>query len=409
LEKRHRAEAWSIFQVSSKARVDAGLKATLQGVLQEVLKLFQGQELLLLTREAGEGRLNLWRVGTAGKHGEVSFSWRSMDDAEAHPYLFELPAQGAGAAWLGGNPLHAIMIDRDGKRLRESECCLSAEFVSRHPFDRLFTSSVLFAPDLSCRIFLFEPRGGSAEEQLRFLRELTNRVAPSIYNVYLLRRLRARAAAAERARVARDLHDGVVQSLHGLAFRLYALRTGTRMDEGERRQELLDMQELVQREAAKLRSMIQQLQPVELEPGHLVDFLAGMIERYRYDTGIAAKFVCDVGGETLPPSTCREIAGIIQEALANVLKHSGADSVLVHLTAQQGDWILTIEDDGRGFEFSGRLSHLELERIRRGPMIIKQRARAIGAELTVESRPGQGSRLEIRLPQSSQATIGIAQ
>ena len=69
---------------------------------------------------------------------------------------------------------------------------------------------------------------------------------------------------------------------------------------------------------------------------------------------------------------------------------------------------MTIEDDGRGFEFSGRLSQLELERIRRGPMIIKQRVRAIGAELTVESRPGQGARLEIRVPQPMTADPALA-
>ena len=405
-EKRRRAEASSIFQISSKARVDAGLKTTLQAVLQEMLKLFQGRELLLLTREAGAGGAHLWRVATIENGGEVNFSWRSLDNAQARPYLFELPAQGEGTAWLGGNLLNAITIDRNGKRLRGSGCCLSQEFVSRHPFDKLLTSSVLFAPDLSCRIFLFEPRaGGRPQSQLRFLRDLTNRVAPAIYNVYLLRRLRSRAAAAERARIARDLHDGVVQSLHALAFRLYALRTGTRMDERERTQELLDLQELIQREAAGLRSMIQHLQPVELDPAQLIDFLSGMIERYRYDTGIAAKLICDVGNMSMLPATSREIVGIVQEALANILKHSGAENVLVHLAAQKGTWMLTIEDDGRGFEFSGRLSHLELERIRRGPLIIKQRARAIGAELTIESRPGQGARLEIRLPQPVSANI----
>jgi signal transduction histidine kinase len=405
-EKRRRAEASSIFQISSKARVDAGLKSTLQAVMQEMLKLFQGRELLLLTREAGAGGAHLWRVATIENGGEINFSWRSLDNAQARPYLFELPAQGEGTAWLGGNPLNAITIGRDGKRLRGSGCCLSQEFVSRHSFDKLLTSSVLFAPDLSCRIFLFEPRaGGRPRTQLRFLRDLTNRVAPAIYNVYLLRRLRSRAAAAERSRIARDLHDGVVQSLHALAFRLYALRTGTRMDERERTQELLDLQELIQKEAAGLRSMIQHLQPVELDPAQLVDFLSGMIERYRYDTGIAAKFVCDVGKMSMPPATSREVVGIVQEALANILKHSGAENVLVHLAAQEGTWILTIEDDGRGFEFSGRLTQLELERIRRGPLIIKQRARAIGAELTVESRPGQGARLEIRLPQPVQEHI----
>ena len=405
-EKRRRAEAYSIFQISSKARVDAGLKATLHGVLQEILRLFRGRELLLLTREQGAGPANLWRVEALDTSGQGNFSWRSLEDAEAPTYLFDLPAQGEGTAWLGGNPRSAITIDRDGKRLRGSDCRLPAEFLSLHPFDRLLTSSILFAPDLSCRIFLFDPRGaGRPQAQLRFLRDLTNRVAPALYNVYLLRRLRSRAAAAERARVARDLHDGVVQSLHALAFRLYALRTGKRMDDTARAQELLDLQELVQREAANLRGMIQHLQPVEFDPARLVDLLSGMIERYRYDTGITAKFACEVGDVTLPPATAREIVSIVQEALANVLRHSGAESVLVRLSAQNGAWILTIQDDGRGFEFSGRLSQSELERIGRGPMIIKQRARAIGAELTVESRPGQGARLEIRLAQPLQANL----
>jgi len=405
-EKRRRAEAFSIFQVSSKARVDAGLKATLQGVLQEILKLFLGRELLLLTREQGAAPVNLWRVEALENNGEVNFSWRSLKDAEALSYLFDLPAQGEGTAWLGGNPPSAITIDRDGKRLRGSDCRLPPEFASRHAFERLLTSSILFAPDLSCRIFLFDPRAaGRPQTQLRLLRDLTNRVAPAIYNVYLLRRLRSRAAAAERARVARDLHDGVVQSLHALAFRLYALRTGKRLDDGERTQELLDLQELVQREAANLRGMIQHLQPVEVDPAPLVDLLSGMIERYRYDTGITAKFACEVSDVTLPPATAREIVSIVQEALANVLRHSGAESVLVRLSEQDGAWILAIQDDGRGFEFSGRLSQSELERIGRGPMIIKQRARAIGAELTVESRPGQGARLEIRLPQPLQANL----
>src|SRR5205823_13721215 len=139
-------------------------------------------------------------------------------------------------------------------------------------------------------IFLFDPRlGGHLEAQLRFLQELTNRVTPAVHNVYLLRRLRTRAAAVERSRVARDLHDGVIQSLHAMAFRLYALRT-TKMEAKERELELLDLQELVQKEAANIRTLIQQLKPIDVDPRHVVDFLSGMIERYRYDTGISAEF-----------------------------------------------------------------------------------------------------------------------
>ena len=101
---------------------------------------------------------------------------------------------------------------------------------------------------------------------------------------------------------------------------------------------------------------------------------------------------------------CREIAGILREALANVRRHSGAHNVLVRLARQRNGWMLTVEDDGRGFEFSGRFSHAELEESRRGPLVIKQRVRAIDGELTIISKPGQGARLEIKVPDLARAS-----
>ena len=79
--------------------------------------------------------------------------------------------------------------------------------------------------------------------------------------------------------------------------------------------------------------------------------------------------------------------------------------MLVRLARQRGTWVLVIEDDGRGFEFSGRFSHAELEEFRRGPLIIKQRVRAIEGELTIISKAGQGARLEIRVPDMARASI----
>ena len=82
-----------------------------------------------------------------------------------------------------------------------------------------------------------------------------------------------------------------------------------------------------------------------------------------------------------------------------------ARNVLVRLSSQDGGWILTIADDGRGFDFYGRFSHSELEHSRRGPLIIKERVRAIGGELSIDARPGHGARLEIKIPRKEQATI----
>ena len=130
-----------------------------------------------------------------------------------------------------------------------------------------------------------------------------------------------------------------------------------------------------------------------------------MIERYKIDTGLGANFVCDLRDTAIPPRICREVAGIVQEALVNVAKHSGAKNVLIRLALQGEKWILTIDDNGRGFEFCGRFSHAELEETRRGPMIIRDRVRAIGGELSIDTRPGRGARLEITIPRQEQATI----
>ena len=102
----------------------------------------------------------------------------------------------------------------------------------------------------------------------------------------------------------------------------------------------------------------------------------------------------------LPPHACREVAQILLEALINVRRHSGARNVFVRMATVNGDCRLSIDDDGCGFPFTGRWSQAELEKGRRGPLVIKERVRLIGGELTIESDPGQGARLEIAVPLS---------
>jgi two-component system nitrate/nitrite sensor histidine kinase NarX len=97
----------------------------------------------------------------------------------------------------------------------------------------------------------------------------------------------------------------------------------------------------------------------------------------------------------LPPAKALEIVRIVQEALANVRRHSHARNVLVSLTREDGACRLVIEDDGCGFAFEGRLSALELDQRRLGPAVIKERAHMAGAQLAVDSSPGVGARVEL--------------
>jgi signal transduction histidine kinase len=224
------------------------------------------------------------------------------------------------------------------------------------------------------------------------------RVSSAAFNVYLLRRLRSRAGAMERARVARELHDGVLQSLIALEMQVDVLR---RNEAGRLAEELGPLQHLLHNEILNVRELMQAMRPVEIEPHQFLDFAADTVQRFQRETGISARFISELDEVWLAPRTARELARILQEALVNVRKHACARHVIVKFGSELGRWKLSIDDDGQGFDFAGRFEQKQLDQTRRGPAIIKERLRAIQGELAVESWPGEGARIEISLPQKT--------
>jgi signal transduction histidine kinase len=171
-------------------------------------------------------------------------------------------------------------------------------------------------------------------------------------------------------------------------------------------EELGRIQGLLREEVLKLRELMQQMKSMEVDAKRLLPFLSDTVERFQRETGITARFLSEATEIDMPPRLCRELARIVQEGLVNIRKHSGATHVLVRLSRKDSQWRLTVEDDGRGFPFSGRFSHAELESVGKGPLVIKERVRLIEGELTIESNPGRGSRLEISVPQTREAAYG---
>jgi signal transduction histidine kinase len=206
------------------------------------------------------------------------------------------------------------------------------------------------------------------------------------------------AKAMDRALVARELHDGAIQSLIGMEVQVDALRRQAAAESPALAEELLRIRYLLRQEVLNLRELMQQMKPLDLDPRQLLDFLAEAIDKFRRETGISASFVSELREISLSPRICTELARIAQEALVNVRKHSGANNVILRLSLENGAGRLVVDDDGRGFDFSGRLSQTELDTARKGPVIIKERVRAIGGRLSIESAPGRGARLEITFP-----------
>jgi signal transduction histidine kinase len=252
---------------------------------------------------------------------------------------------------------------------------------------------------LLVRIFLLDPapemRGPSG---LHFLHNLFARVAPAVFEIYRARRVRSEISVLERASLARELHDGTIQSLIAIELELQLLRDRAEREGSVTGGQLEAVQESLRAEILNLRHSLQRLKHVSLGSQECVQALRCVAAQLECESGIATRFESDVDALLLPPPVRVEVVRIVQEALVNVRKHSGAGSAQVRLTSSDGYYRLEIRDDGKGFDFGGKLSLLELDAEEKGPAVLRERVRLIGGDLELESVPGKGSRLEIRVP-----------
>lgn len=196
------------------------------------------------------------------------------------------------------------------------------------------------------------------------------------------------AQEEERARVARDLHDEVNQSLTGLLLRLEAARASAPPAlEGE----LAQTKALANQAMRELLSLARQLRPTALDDLGLAAATAGQVEQLARGE-IEAEFAAEGDFADLADDAQLVVYRVAQEALSNAARHSGAGSVSVLLRRREdGGVTLEVADDGRGFAFDESEGGLGIGGMR-------ERALLIGGELTIESRPGHGTTVRLTVP-----------
>jgi signal transduction histidine kinase len=398
-EKQARAEIAAVADAARQPRVELGLGGSVTAVARELLRVFDAAAVDFVIQDYETRRTLLWRVDASDMEPSSQRALHlELDSTQQAAWLFDDPGRAWHASRVSGDGNLSVRVAEPGVwPLHRTVVNLPAALTSARPFTTMTVANLGLTEEWRGRVYLFDARHvDNLERALHFLERLTEHITPALTNVFLLRRLRSRAGAVERARVARELHDGAIQALFGIEMKIEALRRRNGLTPTQVEAELDDVQDLLQREVLALRELMQALRPIELETSdQLPDVLASLVERFRRDTGVSARFVATGAPISLPTATALEVARIVQEALVNVRKHSRARNVLVRLTNDDHACTLIIEDDGQGFEFEGRLSARELERRRIGPAIIKERARIAGAELAVDSSPGVGARLEL--------------
>jgi len=398
-QKHLRAEKALVTGMLSRVRVEAGLTGTMEQIFRELLSMYGASRGVVASQEMHSKRVFVGEISQASGSARPEFKWLESAPRDVKTYVEDFPGDVCYAS-IRADKWTALALDYSGHPVPVTNLAPLMELRQAQSFDSLVTVSFLSGGEWRGRIFLYNPQWrGEKQEELRFLLDVVRQVGPAVYNVYLLHRLRRRALAAERARFARELHDGAVQSLIAMEMQVDVVR---RQAEANRPigGELGRIQGLLREEVLKLRELMQQMKAIDVDSQRLLGVLKDTVERFQRETGINARFVTDLDELDMPQRVCREVLRIVQEGLVNVRKHSGARHALVRLASSGEKWTLTVEDDGKGFAFAGRYNQDQMEESGKGPMIIKERVGLIAGELTVESNPGQGTRLEITVPRN---------
>ncbi|MEO8091217.1 MAG: sensor histidine kinase [bacterium] len=196
------------------------------------------------------------------------------------------------------------------------------------------------------------------------------------------------AQEEERARVARDLHDEVNQSLTGLLLRLEAVRVRAPVGLAA---ELAETKSLANRAMTELLTLAHALRPSALDDLGLRAALSALVEELGTQSEITTSLE-GTGGSTGVPMDVQLVAyRVAQEALSNAAQHSQASRIRVRLDRDAEGIELGVSDDGRGFSFDQAAGGLGLGGMR-------ERALLVGGELLVESRPDEGTRIRLRVP-----------
>jgi len=233
---------------------------------------------------------------------------------------------------------------------------------------------------------------GVALENAQLYEEMEQRVQELSKEVQHL------AVLEERDRIAREMHDGLAQTLGYLNLRLKTIQALLDHDHiPEVQTEMRQMETIIDEAYEDIRETISNLRRAMPSDQNLVATLREYVHEFGLRDRVETAFVFDGPEEDglLPPADGMQLLRIVQEALSNVRKHAGARHARVELKQDRSQIEIVIEDDGRGFD-AAKIS--QKDRRHFGLDIMKERAESLGGHLWIESQIGHGTRITVRVP-----------
>ena len=359
--------------------------------LRHAARIVQAQRTVMLWDVSDEPDLHLATLSPQGfvirTHAPGEFDPIVSPEIDAATFL--------SATRLSDPESRSVLVSRDEHHCTEVQTAPVHERL-RPIVDGLGVVSAAFRTERVVGRVFFSDLATPAPDLLPLTQVVARELGASFDQLYVNEQLRAVAASEERIRVARDLHDGVLQALTGVRLELRAAASGVEGVSAPARDRMLAIERAVAIEQRELRMFIDDLKPGRIERS--AETLRERLEALRDRVSLEWKAVVTIRAADDLPSLSAEMEQktllMIHEAVVNALKHAGPSRVNVTLDASSDILRLTVADDGHGFPFEGRYTHAALTHMNSVPKSLLDRVTALGGELSIESS-ARGSRVEM--------------
>jgi signal transduction histidine kinase len=228
---------------------------------------------------------------------------------------------------------------------------------------------------------------------------LAQQMSIAIEHAFMTSQIQSGAIVEERARLAREMHDGLSQILGFLSLEMQSLELLIQQGKiGETLEELTRARARIRDAQAEVRENILNLRTALSRDGEAIPFLCEYIKEFELQTGIEARIEYDPNEKVNLKPICEvQLVRIMQEALTNIRLHAEANQVRVKFQQQQDALCVEIEDDGVGFIETELKKHFGLKSMR-------ERTESVNGKLQIDSKPGRGTRISLCLPTAERVT-----
>jgi len=353
-------------------------------------------------------------VWTAPNNTQVNIAWRLDEDLQwmrepegtyvplVAPELEAHSFQAVDATKDDGSVVHWSGGRLNYRRCRPVNEALRARFAIRG-----VQSYNLDGEFIRGRLFCYGKRRMKIDDLI--VGELVARLAVSqLDSLYLASEIGAAAATEERLRMSRDLHDSLAQTLAGTALQVLAARRLLDFNPVVARQRLDEVQHQLKLDQLEVRALIRRLRPTpgvvpeysaeyDLRRADLKERLKEFRLRVQKHWDVGVEICVETPVDDWPEAGMEQVFRLIQEAALNAARHADASIIRVDVTATDAELRLAVEDDGKGYPFSGEFDLAALTAMQKGPLILRERVAALRGGLLLQTN-NAGTRIVITLP-----------